>query len=843
MTRSIKNRSLSVALVLALIVAMFAGLTVSANAAGTPGAYTVTFAGSNVTVQVGGATVASAATGADGTLAFATTPDANYGVAAFTVTPATSNAVISVNSANNFTISNVESNVTLTITTTTGNWTDSGNYSTAWYSKSASSFTLNTASDLAGLAAIVNGTATGIDQDDFTGKTVVLANGVDLAAHFWVPIGGAAPEVSNIPTGSYFAGTFSGAADAKTAVSVVSNMYVTTPAAGIDATNMSGWGLFGAAKGNVANVDVNGSIVLNRGLGYTGEVHYAGGVVGYSAANVYNCQTNVNISVENGANLGTVVGGLEYSKAQSTAAAPIVIEYCLGTGDVVGAYEVAGLVGGVYCQNDGEARAGYSAYLGGTIATTNTNARSYSGGLAGVLKGWVGYTYATNVTLYTPGGHYLAGLIGHAEGRSPIASIFNSYANVINYSGVPIPDGDYTRPFVSTVDNSNILPINDCTWTAISPYTQPNTSGWGAWSGTSQLESPSYLNDETTVDIIGDDVFEVGPNGYPIFIWQSGPRSGVYVDPDAPVVDPIPGGTPVYPADNDDHSQIFVDGTASVNGDGSYANPYNNIADALKDLTAARNIIYIKGTVTLSSGTANITSTLGTAQIKRSSQFTGFLFKVTGAGAIANVYDIVVDGNKTTFTTAPYSIASGSLFAVGDSGTLNINAGAVLQNNYAGQAGAITVDANGTLNMNGGELVTNQAVSSAGAVMVHQRGTFNLYGGEISGNTAGGNGNGIYLVISGGLVISPSGAVTFGANDTIYLPNTDGTVGGQVSFIIGADLDSNVPLAFQTPLQNAIVATTPSSTVADASYEYLISGSIEFDYDNNNNIYILNLTK
>jgi hypothetical protein len=70
------------------------------------------------------------------------------------------------------------------------------------------------------------------------------------------------------------------------------------------------------------------------------------------------------------------------------------------------------------------------------------------------------------------------------------------------------------------------------------------------------------------------------------------------------------------------------------------------------------------------------------------------------------------------------------------------------------------------------------------------------------------------------------------------LPNTSGTAAGQVSFNIGAALDSGVagavPIAFQTPLVNAVVAIAIDEDIAFDSYETLYSGSIIFDLSDTN---------
>jgi hypothetical protein len=96
-------------------------------------------------------------------------------------------------------------------------WTDAGHYDiTTWYSgPGAGSYTVSTNRELAGLAALVNGSATGYAQDSFAGEVVQLIpknpDGViDLSEFFWYPIGGVSPISSGVPTGYSFSGTFLG---------------------------------------------------------------------------------------------------------------------------------------------------------------------------------------------------------------------------------------------------------------------------------------------------------------------------------------------------------------------------------------------------------------------------------------------------------------------------------------------------------------------------------------------------------------------------------------------------------------------------------------------------------
>ena len=60
-------------------------------------------------------------------------------------------------------------------------WDDNAN--TAWYTGKSNSYTISTATDLAGLAILVNGGNT------FSSDTIKLGADIDLSAHKWVPIG------------------------------------------------------------------------------------------------------------------------------------------------------------------------------------------------------------------------------------------------------------------------------------------------------------------------------------------------------------------------------------------------------------------------------------------------------------------------------------------------------------------------------------------------------------------------------------------------------------------------------------------------------------------------------
>ena len=216
-------------------------------------------------------------------------------------------------------------------------WTGTAN--TNWYfdDPSASEFTLKSAEDLAGFAALVNGTATAPTstfaltapatvQDCFEGKTVKLAADLDLHDISWTPIGRIGTTSTDF---SYsFKGTFDGQNH------VISNLKV----------DNSGWaGLFGLAhSATIKNVKLSGvSIKSNR---------MAGSLVGQLYGSIDNCHVEkaniivvpnaVGDSFDNGDKVGGIVGWLGDNGNNRT------LTNCSATETEVSAYrDVGGIAG------------------------------------------------------------------------------------------------------------------------------------------------------------------------------------------------------------------------------------------------------------------------------------------------------------------------------------------------------------------------------------------------------------------------------------------------------------------------------------------------------------------
>jgi len=210
---------------------------------------------------------------------------------------------------------------------------------TNWYNFVSTTFTLNTAEQLAGLAELVNSGA-----DTFSGKTIILGNNIDLFAYSggegWTPIG-------DYDAYRPFSGTFNG--DYKT----ISNL-------AINRTSDDYIGLFGyVSYGKVQNLGmVNASVSGGN---------YIGGIAGYVyGADVMNCYSTGVIS-----GTGNFVGGIAGYIYDSSA------ENCYSTAAISGAGYVGGIAGHV----------GYSGVVTGcaalNISVIGSGDNSYIGRIAG----------------------------------------------------------------------------------------------------------------------------------------------------------------------------------------------------------------------------------------------------------------------------------------------------------------------------------------------------------------------------------------------------------------------------------------------------------------------------
>lgn len=306
-----------------------------------------------------------------------------------------------------------------------GNWQDAGNYSTTWYGDgTASAFTISTAADLAGLAKLVNAGNT------FSGKTISLVANIDLAAHYWTPIGG---------YGKPFNGTFDGQ------TFVISHLTIDQPSLdwaglfgftgsssvisnlGMTETSINGGWLLGGVAG-----ENFGSITNTYSTGVVYGYAYIGGLVGRNSGALSSTYASGTVTATSSSG-----GGLVGNNVQ-----PATITNSYASGLVNGDSYLGGLVGDNYKASiiDSYSTANVEgvasqSYLGGLVgmfsgtiersyATGNISGLGYSGGLVGNIwqSGTITNAYATGSVTGTS---HLGGLVGDISNQ---ATITNTYA-------------------------------------------------------------------------------------------------------------------------------------------------------------------------------------------------------------------------------------------------------------------------------------------------------------------------------------------------------------------------------------------------------------------------------
>lgn len=198
-----------------------------------------------------------------------------------------------------------------------------GTVDTSWYNTTDTSFTIYTAEELAGLAQLVN------NGDTFSGKTITLANNIDLADKEWTPIGkGILTTDYNNNTQYQFRGTFDGN------YHIVSNLKITH-------TTTTYTGLFGDVQGTIKNLGIDGVNISS--ITTTGYRSKCGSLVGrLDNGHVSNCYvidcTIYNTTTSNPGSAGGLIGNMFGS----------IVENCYAQANVSCNGHVAVLIGSLY---------------------------------------------------------------------------------------------------------------------------------------------------------------------------------------------------------------------------------------------------------------------------------------------------------------------------------------------------------------------------------------------------------------------------------------------------------------------------------------------------------------
>ena len=222
--------------------------------------------------------------------------------------------------------------------------------------------------------------------NNFAGKTVTLANNIDLNNEKWTPIGIYGTQAT------WFKGTFDGQNHAVTGLKV-------------EESRKNGVGFFSKVyTGTIKNLTVEGSV---SAPGCT----YVGGIVGHGYATITNCTFKGTVSGSGAAQVGGIAGSGGFT-----------VDRCSVYGDVSAGCWAGGIVGN--CQDGG---AYTNCYVEGTISSEST---FWGGGAAGI----------TPVPLYPSqviSGCYSNTVVKVAgeEVNCPIIAAYNNPLDYMGYSG------------------------------------------------------------------------------------------------------------------------------------------------------------------------------------------------------------------------------------------------------------------------------------------------------------------------------------------------------------------------------------------------------------------------
>lgn len=213
-----------------------------------------------------------------------------------------------------------------------------GTIDTAWYNPEATVFELTTADQLAGLGAIVDGTAEGIEADTFGGKIIKLGADINLSGGYSLnPIGcGYADSSINSKgvEGRVFSGTFDGCGY------TISGLYQNGWEIGLSYCNLGG-GLFASLKdATIKNLTISGAEIVMECVEMGVLAGLVQGSCTFDNINIYGCSI---------ANYQKATGGLigEVSGSGTTTISNVNIDSTTVVGSLWGDFDcpVGGVIG------------------------------------------------------------------------------------------------------------------------------------------------------------------------------------------------------------------------------------------------------------------------------------------------------------------------------------------------------------------------------------------------------------------------------------------------------------------------------------------------------------------
>ncbi|MDR1796989.1 MAG: dockerin type I repeat-containing protein [Clostridiales Family XIII bacterium] len=340
-----------------------------------------------------------------------------------------------------------------------------GTVDTSWYSPGTQEYWLTTGAQLAGLARIVNGTASGIARDDFTGRTITLGSDLDLNNIPWTAIGTGDITIqyswTNPQTGQTdssltnvidsvskpFNGTFNGNKKTITGLKIDTNKQLQ--------------GLFGylGANGKISRISLEGTLTTTT----SGDA--VGSLVGFNRGAIDHYTGHVEIEAATAYNVGGVVGFNDGRTGNGK------VEYSVNYGNVHGYVKVGGVAG----QNAGLIKSCCST---GRVNGTNASSKNGVGGIAGrngnnntpVEVGTIIDCFSTAEIGRDGGQKWVGGIAGFQNMLSNIENCYfaGSFPNWNNNTNNPIL-GYSDVPALTDIMNINNYALNTL------PYSNPNS--------------------------------------------------------------------------------------------------------------------------------------------------------------------------------------------------------------------------------------------------------------------------------------------------------------------------------------------------------------------------------
>ncbi len=324
------------------------------------------------------------------------------------------------------------------------------------YAKDADgNYTVYTAKGLAKIAAIVN------DGDDLFGKTVTLANDIDLLSGGVDGYGAGTVTETNSWEPIYdFSGTFDGKGHK------ISNLFI--------AATDKNVGLFGFNAGTIKNLEIeSGRITAEISSDWS---RYAGGIAASTSGLIDNCvnRAEVFVKVTAYSSYGCYIGGitgLHSTDALSNGMNISKVSNCVNYGTIsangaaycggIAGYQFSGrnVVNGVprktlieKCTNEGSVSAGGSGWGGGIAGSVQSNSASDTSITATIAN-------CCNKGLIS--GRDVGGISGLNQNRVYIYNCYNfgGLNGTVNAGGI-VGITQYDSPVISNCYNTGTIAIN-----------------------------------------------------------------------------------------------------------------------------------------------------------------------------------------------------------------------------------------------------------------------------------------------------------------------------------------------------------------------------------------------